>query len=201
MMSGCRFFTSLGYLDILLILSAFWQVPMNDSDIPKTAFCTPFGNFEWLRMPFGLVNASNATATFQRLMDSTLAHCQDFTFQYVDDIIIYDKDFECHLQHIRAVLAAFRAAGLKVKFSKTIFATSSLPALGRVISETGISPDPDKVRAIVDLSRPYDLTSLKSGYYRAHIRNFSDIAAPLQALTKAKVPFIWDLIVNLLGTF
>ena len=192
-MSGCRYFTSLD------ILSAFWQVPMKASDIAKTAFCTPFGNFEWLRMPFGLVNA---TATFQRLMDETLAHCQAFTFQYVDDIIIYDQDFGEHLTHLREVLTALRGAGLRVKFSKTIFAASSLPALGRVVSEAGVSPDPDNVRTIVDLPCPSDLTSLKSflgmvGFYRAHMESFSDIAAPLLALTKSKVPLHGILMVTL----
>ncbi len=129
-MAGCRYFTSLD------ILSAFWQVPMEDSDVSKTAFCTPFGNFRWLRMPFGLVNA---TATFQRLMDSTLSHCQAFTFQYVDDIIIYDKNFDEHLTHLRLVLLALCEAGLRVNFSKTVFAASSLVALGRVVSEVGVS--------------------------------------------------------------
>jgi hypothetical protein len=115
----------------------------------------------------------------------------------VDDIIIYDRDFSQHMQHLRQVFDALRGAGLKVKFSKTVFAASSLPALGRVVSEAGISPDPEKVRAIEDLPPPKDVTAIKSflgmvGYYRSHIHDFGTLAAPLQNLTKGKVPYNWS---------
>ena len=187
-MAGCRYFSSLD------ILSAFWQIPMATEDIPKTAFTTPFGNFEWLRMPFGLVNA---TSTFQRFMDTVLKPCRAFCFPYVDDVISYDNSWEQHLMHLRSVFTELQISGLKVKLSKCIFGAPCLATLGRVVSEAGIHTDPDKVRAILDLPAPTSATLVKSflgmaGFYRAHIERFSHIAQPLNALTKQGVPFVWN---------
>jgi len=118
-MAGCKYFTSVD------VVSAFWQVPIAEDDIHKTGFCTPFGNFEWLRTPFGLVIASS---TFQRLMDDTL-HGLDLTYPYIDDVFVYSKGWTEHIRSLRAVLMRLHASCLKLKLPKCIFAALSVGAL------------------------------------------------------------------------
>ena len=92
-MAGCKYFTSVD------VVSASWQVLVSEADVYKTAFCTPFGNSEWLRMPFGLVNASS---TYQRLMDIILSNTNS-AYPYIDDVFIYSKTWLQHLRDVRAV--------------------------------------------------------------------------------------------------
>jgi len=84
------------YSTRLDVVSAFWQIPMEETDIPFTAFITPNGKFEWARMPFGLRNASS---TFQRFIDDTLQDL-DFAVGYIDDIFIFSNTWEEHLAHL-----------------------------------------------------------------------------------------------------
>ena len=134
---------------------------MAEADSHKRAFCIPFGNYGWSRMPSGLVNA---TATFQQLMEATLFHCQDFCCQYV--VEIYARRFWKKHQPLASRLWSFTQHRLIVKFSKTVSATSSLLALDGMVSEAGIAPAPEKARAIAnqfseDLHVPTDVTSIK----------------------------------------
>ena len=107
-MQGCSYFSSID------VLSAFWNVPMADEDIEKTGFSTPFGNFEWTCMPFGLVNASS---TFQRLMDSVVAGLGE-TAAYIDDVFVFSKIWADHLVALDNTLARLAEAGMKCKLSK-----------------------------------------------------------------------------------
>ena len=90
--------TSLTKLDMN---KGFYQIPVAEADIPKTAFCTPWGKYEFLRMPFGL---RNAPATFQRCMNAVLQNMEDFSNAYIDDVIVFSKSWDEHLQDIKKVL-------------------------------------------------------------------------------------------------
>src|SRR6266540_2394778 len=147
-----RWFTSLD------LASWYWQVEMELKSREVTAFITPWGLFEWNRMPFGLCNIP---ATFQRLMNQVLRkYLRKFVLIYLDDIIIYSKTFEEHKKHVKLVFEALRATSLMMKPKKCKFAQKELRFLGHIISAEGIRMDPNKIAKMVTMSPPINLKEL-----------------------------------------
>lgn len=172
----------------------YYQIRIRESDVPKTAFRTHFGHFEYRVMPFGL---SNAPATFMQLMHSIFHDLLNkYVTIYLDDILIFSKSLNDHYNHLHEVLKRLKENRLYAKMSKCHFCVDQIEFLGHVISKDGISVDPQKVRAITEIKRPTKLSELQSflglvGYYRRFIANFSSIAQPLTNLTKKDTPFCW----------
>lgn len=127
-----------------------------ETDIQKTAVTTPFRLFEFLVMPFGLRNAAQ---TFQRLMNSVLRGVQ-FSFCYLDDILIASRNKEEYIEHVRTVLRCLHKHGIKVNASKCIFKVSKIPFLEYLVSKNGIMPLPDKVKAIQHFKKPTCINKL-----------------------------------------
>lgn len=180
------------YFSCMDIISAFWQVPMDPASTEYTGFRTHKGNFEWVRMPFGLVNASS---TFQRIMDEILSDLE-FAAAYIDDLFIFSSTWEEHLAHITAVLDRLLSYNIKLKLVKCIFGATSIKCLGHIVGGGEVKPDPEKLVAIARMPRPFDVRTLRSflgmiGYYRQYIDDYSDITAPLSRLTRKNVPFEW----------
>lgn len=168
------------------LAGGYWQIKLNDDDKPKTAFTSNRGLFQFTVMPFGL---TNAPATFERLMDSLL---KNLTWKkclcYIDDVIVFGKDFKTTLENLRLVFEQFRKAYLKLKIKKCLLFHKKLPYLGHIISDNGIECDPAKVYAIQQwptLRSKKDVRSFLglAGYYRRFIPNFSETASPLTQLT------------------
>ena len=174
--------------------SGYHQIRMKLGDEWKTAFKTKFGLYEWLVMPFGL---TNAPSTFMRLMNKVLrAFIGRFVVVYFDDILIYSKSLEEHLEHLRAVFIALRDARLFGNLGKCTFCTDRVSLLGYVVTPQGIEVDKAKIEAIESWPQPKTVTQVRSflglaGFYRRFVRDFSTIAAPLNELTKKDVPFVW----------
>src|SRR6266542_4235776 len=191
-------FGGAGWFTSLDLASGYWQVEMEPKSREVTAFITPWGLFEWNRMPFGLCNAP---ATFQRLMNQVLRkYLEKFILVYLDDIIIYSKMIEEYKEHIRLVFEALRAASLMMKLKKCKFAQKELRFLGHIISAEGIRTDPDKITKMVTMSPLTNLKELRSrlglfSYYRQFIKGFSDIMRPMYELTREEngkaVQFEW----------
>ena len=174
--------------------SSYHQVPVAKEDTDKTAFICPRGMYKYKTMPFGLCNAG---ATFQRLMDVVLSGLHmDICLVYLDDIIVYSKTVEQHLERLETVLQRLRHAGLKLKPEKCKFFQRSVSFLGHIISDEGIGTDPEKTRAVMEWPTPTNVGEVRAfvglaSYYRRYVRNFAKIAAPLHALMKKNQRFCW----------
>ncbi|KAJ6811857.1 uncharacterized protein M6B38_151055 [Iris pallida] len=174
--------------------SGYHQVKVKKEDVPKTAFRTRYGHYEFLVMPFGL---TNVPAIFMDLMNRVFYQYLDkFVIVFIDDIFIYSKNEEEHEKHLRIVLQTLREEQLYVKLSKCEFWLDQIPFLGHIISEEGISVDPKEVDAVKSWPTPKSVAEIRSflglaGYYRRFVEIFSRIAEPLIRLTRKEKKFNW----------
>ena len=165
--------------------SAYYQVEIAEEDKAKTAFTTPIGLFEFNRMAFGLCNAP---ATYQRLMqDMFREDIFNVLLVYLDDILVYSKTVEEHIERLELVFSKLRQQGLKLELRKCSFFQKKVRFLGHEISEDGIATDPDKVNAVINWPVPTTTKDVRSflgfcSYYRRFVKGFTQIARPLQQL-------------------
>ncbi|XP_038972043.1 uncharacterized protein LOC120104632, partial [Phoenix dactylifera] len=170
--------------------SGYYQIRMKEGDEWKTAFKTKYGLYEWMVMPFGL---SNAPSTFMRLMNHVLrSFIGKFVVVYFDDILIYSKTLDEHVNHLHVVLNVLRENKLYANLKKCSFCHESIVFLGFVVSSKGISVDEEKVRAIREWPTPKNANEVRSfhglaSFYRRFVKNFSSIAAPLNELVKKNI--------------
>ena len=165
---------------------------MDDTSIPKTAFTSQFGKYEYIKAPFGL---AQAPAYFQELMARMLKDFS-FTIAYLDDIIIFSRTAGEHLDHIKQILEKLRSAHLLMKLSKCHFFTKEIQYLGHILSTKGIGSLPLKTQAIKNKHPPKMPKQVCAflgliGYYRKFIRNFAKIAKPLTLLICQPAKFKW----------
>ncbi|KAL5547177.1 hypothetical protein UlMin_006864 [Ulmus minor] len=188
-LGGSRYFSKID------LRSGYHQLRIREEDVPKTAFRTRYGHYEFLVMPFGL---TNAPAAFMDLMNRVFKPYLDrFVIVFIDDILVYSKTQEEHEEHLRIVLQTLRENKLFAKREKCDFWITEVKFLGHVISQEGISVDPSKIEAVLRWERPKNVSEIRSflglaGYYRRFVENFSRIAMPLTRLTKKEVKYTWD---------
>lgn len=189
-LQGAQFFSKID------LRSGYHQIRIAPEDVPKTAFRTRYGHFEFLVLPFGL---TNAPATFMHLMHQSFRELLDhFVLVFLDDILIYSKTKEDHERHVKAVLDILRKEKLFAKESKCEMFCTEVEFLGHHVGRAGIRMMEDKVQAVRDWPTPSNVGHIRSflgtaGYYHKFIRHFSKLSAPLTHLTKQDVKFEWGI--------
>jgi hypothetical protein len=174
--------------------SGYHQLRIKASDIPKTAFTTRYGLYEYTVMSFGL---TNAPAYFMYLMNNVFMEYLDkFVVVFIDDILIYSKTEEEHEEHLRLVLQKLREHQLYAKLSKCEFWLKEVSFLGHVISNGGVSVSPKNVVDVLKWSPPETVGDIRSfqgmaRYYRRFIEGFSSITKPMTTLLEKGQPFKW----------
>ncbi|GBG59948.1 hypothetical protein CBR_g66754 [Chara braunii] len=188
-LGGAKFFSKLD------LKSGYHQLEIRKEDRYKTSFKTRYGHFEWLVMPFGLTNAPTA---FQAAMTTESRHVLDrFVLIYLDDILVYSRSLDEHVEHLRIVLERLRQAKYKANCDKCEFARQELEYLRHYVTPQGIRPLADKIKALRVRPEPTNTTDLRSfmglaGYYQRFITGYSRIVAPMTRLQSPKVPFVFD---------
>lgn len=163
--------------------SAYWQISMAAESIPKTAISTPFGLFEFIKMPFGLRNASQ---TFQRFADNIFRELP-FVFNYIDDVLVASRSEEEHHEHLKQLFQVLANHNLVINTEKSQFFKTQVEFLGHVVTADGLKVDPEKVRAITEFPVPKSKRSVKAfvgmiNHYRRFLPNIGQILAPLHEL-------------------
>ena len=173
--------------------SGYYHIGLSHSAKPKTAFViSGMGKYEFNRVPFGL---AQAPAHFQKLINEVLTDC-NFAMGYLDDIIIFSKTEEEHLEHLETIFNRLHEAGLKLKLKKCSFFKKHIQYLGHLISDEGIQPLPEKLESIAKMPIPKNAKQVKQflglvGYYRKFVPRFADISRILTKLTRKDKEFKW----------
>ena len=186
-MQGAKYFAKFD------LAAGYWQIPMAEEDIEKTAFITPFGLFDFLVMPFGL---KTAPATFQRMMDRLLANI-DKVVVYLDDVLVYGDTIEEVIRISSEVFDKLNDANLKLRAKKCFIGHRKIEYLGYIVSDKGIEANESKVKAIKEIAQPCNVRQVRrflgmASYYRNFIYGFSTVVKPLTELTSKNVKFVWE---------
>jgi hypothetical protein len=175
--------------------SGYHQLKIRMEDIPKTAFTSRYGLYEFTVMSFGL---TNAPAYFMYLMNKVFMEYLDkFVVVFIDDILVFSRNVEEHEEHLRLVLQKLREHQLYAKFSKCDFWLKEVSFLGYIITDGGIDVDPSKVQDVLNWNQPKNVPEIRSflglaGYYRRFIEGFSKIVKLLTSLLEKGKEFKWD---------
>jgi transposase InsO family protein len=184
-LAGSEFFT------VLDMKSGYYQIEKEEEHKRRTAFTVgPLGFYEYNRLPFGL---TNSPATYQRVMESVLGDLHlKACLIYLDDVIIFSRTYEEHVERLKQVFTRIREAGLKLAPKKCRLFQERVVYVGHQVSREGVAPDPDKTSCIRDWPTPHTPEDVRrflgfAGYYRKFVKDFAKIASPLSALMPASV--------------
>jgi transposase InsO family protein len=187
--------TGSGMISMLDGFSGYNQIRLKAEDRHKTTFTTPWGTFEYLRMPFGL---SNVGATFQRAMDYAFRGLIGKLIEiYQDDLTVFSKDGKTHIGHLKQVLERCREFGISLNPAKSVFGVTEGKLLGHIISKDGVKLDPERVEAIGKVPLPASKKALQSflgqtNFVHRFIPNYVEIMKPIYKLLKKDVKFEWN---------
>ena len=189
---GYKFFSKLD------LKSGFWQIPIKEEDKHKTAFITVDGLYEWNVLAQGL---KNSPPSFQRVMADILTPCRQFTLVYIDDIVVFSRSFEEHLDHLQQLLSILSKYNFQLNPPKCRLFHQKIDYLSHIISESGYQPNNERIQSIMNLREPSTLVEANKflgglSWYRKFIPRFASIAAPIHKVTNLtkenKKNFKWE---------
>ena len=174
------------------LCKGFYQIEVEPDSMEKTAFITPFGKFQFTRMPFGL---KNAPAVFQRTMEVVLGRCYEYSAPYIDDIVVFSKDGVEHAQHLRNVFSELRKYGLTVKEAKCEFGKLKVEYLGHIIGGGVLAVPAHRAAAMADFLLPKTKRQLRSflgaaSYYRKFVKGYASMSSVLSPATSKPAPSV-----------
>ena len=186
-LEGCKYFS------ILDLRSAYHHIGLSEQSKPLTAFTTHSGKFQWNVLPFGI---GIGVQTFSFVINNAIGHCSDFAANYLDDIIVFSRTAEDHMDHLEKIFKALQIADLKIKVSKCEFFKKHISYLGFLIGETGIRRDRSKVKAISKITTPTSIEEVLQfnrmcSYYHKFISHYSDISKCFNDMTRKGATFNW----------
>ena len=173
--------------------SGFWQIELEEESRKYTTFITPFGRFQFCKMPFGI---SAAPEFFQRQMTKLLEGLNGVACM-MDDILVYGKNQYEHDRRLEVVMKRLEEAGMTLNRSKCVFSKKEVTFLGHRVSDKGIAPDPEKVKAITEMGAPINRKQVKSflgmvNYLSKFSPKLAELEGPLRELTKTNTAWVWD---------
>ena len=173
--------------------SGYHHIGLSEQSKPLTAFTTHSGKFQWNVLPFGI---GIRVQTFSFVINKAIGHCLDFATNYLDDIIVFSRTAEDHMEHLEKIFEALRVADLKIKVSKYKFFKKHVSYLVFLIGETNILYDRSKVEAINKITTPTSIEEVHqfnglSSYYHKFISHYSDISKCFNDMTKKGATFNW----------
>ena len=169
---GCKYFS------ILDLRSGYHHIGLSEQSKPLTTFTMHSGKFQWNVLPLGI---RIGVQTFNFVINKAIGHCSDFAANYLDDIIVFSRTTEDHMEHLEKIFEALQVTDLKIKVSKCEFFKKHVSYLGFLIGETGIHCDRSKVKAINKITMPTSIEEVRQfngmcSYYRKFILHYSDIS-------------------------
>jgi hypothetical protein len=187
-------FTNAKIFSVLDLNSAYYQIPLSAKIRKATAFCTPFGLFEFQKLPMEI---SVGCQVLSRVIDTLLGGIKHkFVYNFMDDLVVYSGSFAEHLEHFREIFARLAKAGFALNREKLHLAQQEISFLAHSVSSEGIKVLPERVEAIKSFPPPKNLKEVRrflgmAGFYARFIYRFSQLAEPLHALKRKNAKFIW----------
>ena len=187
-LSGMKYFSKVDFCD------GYWGIPLDEESKPITGFATRTKQYVWNVLPQGYINAGNI---FQNNVNDALGDLLwNGAMPYVDDVIIYSKTLEEHIQKLETFFERMEKAGFFLKLRKCQFLMQEMEFLGHTLSDKGLRPSDEKIKAISQISAPVTKKGVQSflglaGFYRRYIPDFSKRTHELRQLTKKASEFVW----------